>query len=219
MSTILIVDDEPANLDLLEALLTPTGHRIRTATGAIPALSEVKEERPDLILLDLMMPGMSGFEVCEQLRADAETAGIPVIIVSAVSQLGGTERARALVVDDFLAKPIQPAEVLERVEALLQAHSLRRDLERGLADLHVLDVRRRAHRRRVFAGMQGETVAPSRDTEADSGGVLLLLRDAHCTRCFSGNLTAEPGGQVVRAVSSRETLDARILDLKASSFV
>lgn len=212
MSTILVVDDEPVNLDLLEALLTPPGYRVRTASGAIPALTAVTQERPDLILLDLMMPGMSGFDVCEQLRVHPATAGIPVIIVSAVSQLGGMERARTLAVDDFLAKPIQPAEVLERVEALLRGQALRRELERGLVDLHALEVGRRAHRRRVLAGMEGPRAGDSREAEANT--VLLLMQDAKRTRCFSGDLTTEQGGQVVRAADRSEELEARIRQLK-----
>ena len=212
MSTILVVDDEPVNLDLLEALLTPAGYRVRTASGAIPALTAVGQERPDLILLDLMMPGMSGFDVCEQLRVHPATAGIPVIIVSAVSQLGGMERARTLAVDDFLAKPIQPAEVLERVEALLRGQALRRELERGLVDLHALEVGRRAHRRRVLAGMEGPRAGTSREAEANA--VILLMQDAKSTRCFLGDLTTEQGGEVLRATDRSEDLEARIRQRK-----
>ncbi|HYL80247.1 MAG TPA: response regulator, partial [Candidatus Acidoferrum sp.] len=195
--------------DLLLALLTPAGYKLRTASGALPALAAVAEERPDLILLDLMMPGMSGFGVCERLRRDPATAGIPVILVSAVSQLEGQERAQVLSADDYLAKPIHPTEVLERVDALLREHSRRQELERGLRDLHALEAGRRAHRRKVLAGMQGSGAGASGSVEASS--VLLLMQDAQGTRVFSGDLRQERGEQVVRAANRSEELEARIL--------
>lgn len=215
MSSILLVDDEPANLDLLVALLTPAGYRLRTASGALPALTAVAEERPDLILLDLMMPGMSGFGVCERLRADPATAGIAVIIVSAVSQLDDQDRAQALSADDYLAKPIHQAEVLERVDAVLREQSRRQELERGLRDLRALELGRRAHRRKVLAGMQGSGAGTSGSTETSS--VLLLLQDSQGTRVFSGELTREEGGQVVRAANRSEELEARIRQPKPSA--
>ena len=215
MASILVVDDEPANLDLLEALLTPAGYRVRTASGPIPALSAVKETPPDLVLLDLMMPGMTGFEVCERLRAEPRTAGIPVIIVSAVSELGSRERAQVLAADDYLAKPIQAAEVLERVGALLRTRLLRREMEQSLAELHALETGRRAHRRRVLAGMAGSAAGDPREEEVNA--VILLLRDAKGSRDFSGDLTREQGGQLVRATGRHEELEARIRTLGTSA--
>ncbi|HSB72239.1 MAG TPA: response regulator [Candidatus Methylomirabilis sp.] len=214
MASILVVDDEPANLDLLEALLTPAGYRVRTASGPIPALSAVKEAPPDLVLLDLMMPGMTGFEVCGRLRAEPRTARIPVIIVSAVSELGSRERAQLLAADDYLAKPIQSAEVLERVGALLRARFLRQQMDQSLAELYALETGRRAHWRRVLAGMAGSAAGDPRE---EGNAVILLMQDAKGSRDFSGDLTREQGGQVVRASGPQEELEARIRTLGASA--
>jgi CheY-like chemotaxis protein len=115
MATILVVDDEPENLELMEGVLGPTGHTIRTAGGGREALKAVENDLPDLILLDLMMPGVSGFEVCEMLRADPRTARVPIIMVTGLAQFGSKERALALGAEDYLTKPIQPADVLEAV--------------------------------------------------------------------------------------------------------
>lgn len=205
MASILIVDDEPANVDLLEALLAPTGHTIRTASGGLPALQMVKQEPPDLILLDLMMPGMSGFEVCQRLRAEESTAHLPIIIVTALGQLGSKERALALGADDYLTKPIQAAEVLTRVEAMLRVRHLRQDLDRTLAYLHELDVSRYAHRRQLLEGMGG---APPRETGEAAAPVVLLVDDEELTRVFYGDLLADHGFRVVATASGSEALQA-----------
>jgi two-component system sensor histidine kinase ChiS len=120
MASILIVDDEPENLELLEAVLAPTGHTIRSAGGGREALQAVQQERPDLILLDLMMPEVSGFEVCEMLRANEATARVPIIVVTALDQLGIKERTLTLGVDDYLTKPFSDETLLATIKGKLK---------------------------------------------------------------------------------------------------
>jgi len=120
-SKVLIVDDNAQNLELLEAYMlelpevTPI-----TATNGVDALEKVAAEKPDLILLDVMMPRMSGFEVCKVLKADPETRDIPVIMVTALDELGDVERARECGTDEFLSKPVNRAELTSRVRSLLR---------------------------------------------------------------------------------------------------
>jgi two-component system cell cycle response regulator len=218
---ILLVDDEPENLDLLEAVLAPTGHSIRKASGGREALQAVHQDPPDLILLDLMMPGMSGFEVCEMLRAHERTARIAVLIVTAVDQLGAKERALALGADDYLTKPIQAAEVLARVEAMLRVRHLQQDLDRTLAYLHELELARHSHRRQTLAEMGVTPPVPPRETGGPATPLVLLVDDEELTRQFYGDLLVERGFRVVSvaggaealAAASRHPVEAVVLDI------
>ena len=117
--TILVVDDLPQNARLLEAVLAPRGHAVVTAASGPEALERLAEGGLDLVLLDLRMPGMDGFEVCRRLREDPATRFVPVIVVTAS---GEQEKIRALEAgaDDFAAKPFDHAELLARVRSLLR---------------------------------------------------------------------------------------------------
>ena len=141
---ILVVDDEPQNLELMEAILQDAEYEVFSALGGEEALALAHEKRPDLIILDLMMPGLSGFEVCARIKMDPQTGGIPVLFVTALNQIADKERALAVGGDDFLTKPIQYAELLARAEALLKVRHLNRDLDRALAYLHELELARHA---------------------------------------------------------------------------
>jgi two-component system cell cycle response regulator len=168
----------------------------------------VEKDPPDLILLDLMMPGMSGFEVCEMLRADPRTARIPVIIVTALTQLGVKERALALGADDYLTKPIQSADVLTRVEAMLRVRHLQQDLDRTLAYLHELDIARHSHRRRALEEIGVHLAAPPREAQGLAAPPVLLVDDEELTRHFYGDLLVESGFRVVAVDSGAEALAA-----------
>ena len=138
-ATVLVVDDNPQNLELLQAYLEELECKVITAADGVQALEAVSKETPDLILLDIMMPRMSGFEVCRKLKAEPATADIPVVMVTALNELGDIERAVAAGTDDFLSKPINKLEMLTRVKSLLQVRHLKGELERTLAYLQEVD--------------------------------------------------------------------------------
>lgn len=123
-ATILIVDDNAQNLELLEAYLEELpGARVVTATNGQDALAKVAIERPDLILLDIMMPKLSGFEVCKQLKADPATKHIFIILVTALHEMGDQERGAEMGADDFLTKPVNRVDLLSRIAGLLSKRS------------------------------------------------------------------------------------------------
>ncbi len=121
MARILIVDDTRANAELLEAHLDGSGHETRIATNGEEALREATSFRPDVVLLDVMMPKISGFEVCKRLRADPATSRVGVLMVTALDQPTDIERAVEVGTDDFVTRPINKTELLVRVRALLGA--------------------------------------------------------------------------------------------------
>ena len=134
-SNILLVDDNLQNLELLVEYLDALGCNVGTATDGVEALDKVKAEKFDLILLDIMMPRMSGFEVCRKLKADPETRDIPIIMVTALNELGDIERGVEYGTDDFISKPVNRLELLTRVKSLLRVSHLKGELERTLAYL------------------------------------------------------------------------------------
>lgn len=116
---VLIVDDERDNRELLEIILQREGFAITTAASGAQALASVAAEPPDLILLDVMMPDMDGYEVVAKLKADVATRSILIVMVTALSGASARARARDAGVDDFLSKPLHRAEVCLRVKSLL----------------------------------------------------------------------------------------------------
>ena len=142
--TVLVVDDNEQNLELLQAYLEDLGCTTIAATDGVQAMAAVAEKGIDLILLDIMMPKMSGFEVCRRLKDDEATADIPVVMVTALNELGDIERAVAAGTDDFLSKPINKLELLTRVRSLLRVRHLQGELERTLAYLQEVDSRKKS---------------------------------------------------------------------------
>jgi len=129
-SRILIADDNIPNVELLDAYLTGRNYEIETAGDGVETLEKVKSFAPDLILLDIMMPKMSGFEVCEKLKNDPQTWDIMIIMVTALSELGDIERAVNAGCDDYLSKPVNKFELLKRVDNMLRLRSVTNELER-----------------------------------------------------------------------------------------
>ena len=121
---ILVVDDTPMNVKLLVDLLGFHNYEMVAASSGIEALEQVAKERPDLILLDVVMPGMSGYEVCQKVRGDPETAVLPVIMVTALDPAQERVHGIEAGADDFLTKPINQAELLARVRSLLRVKEL-----------------------------------------------------------------------------------------------
>jgi adenylate cyclase len=131
---VLAVDDQPANVRLLDAVLSPRGYRVLGAGSGPEALALVAERRPDLILLDIVMPEMDGYEVCRRLRKDPATAFLPVVMITAS---GDQERLLAIEAgaDDFVAKPFDKAELLARVRSLLRIKRYHDTIEGQTAEL------------------------------------------------------------------------------------
>ena len=128
-ASILVVDDEPANRCLLAEVLTRRGYTIRPASNGTLALSSAQAEPPDLILLDLVMPGMNGYAVCERLKADERTRDVPVIVVSALEEAVDKVRAFSLGAVDYVTRPFQAGEIVARVETHLTLRNLHRQLQ------------------------------------------------------------------------------------------
>ena len=136
---VLVVDDNQQNLELLQAYLEDVDCRTIPARDGLEALEIISKETPDLILLDVMMPKMSGFEVCKRIKNDPKTSDIPVIMVTALTELGDIERGIDSGTDDFLSKPVNKLELLTRVKTMLKLKHLSDKLERTLAYLSEIE--------------------------------------------------------------------------------
>ncbi|MCH7814139.1 MAG: response regulator [Planctomycetes bacterium] len=125
-AVVLIVDDVPENLELLGAWLEDLPEvEVLTAADGVEALEQVERGCPDLILLDVMMPRLSGFEVCRRLKADPATRSIPVAMVTVLGETSDRERASQCGADDFISQPVQREELIRRAERLLALGRLR----------------------------------------------------------------------------------------------
>jgi CheY-like chemotaxis protein len=129
-SRILIADDNPPNVELLEAFLAGLDCDIAIAVDGRDTLNKVGSFQPDLILLDVMMPKLSGFEVCKKLKNDPVTRSIMILMVTALNELGDIERAVDSGTDDFLSKPVNKVELVKRVENMLRLRHVTDELER-----------------------------------------------------------------------------------------
>ena len=129
---ILIADDNPQGVELLEAYLCDSGYDLAVATDGEETLSRVADWHPDLILLDVMMPKISGFEVCKRLRRNPATSDIAILMVTALDQTSDVERAVDAGTDEFLSKPINKTELLLRVRNLLKSRRYKKELDRTL---------------------------------------------------------------------------------------
>jgi CheY-like chemotaxis protein len=136
---ILIADDNSQGVELLEAYLGELDCTIRTAADGEETLRIVNEWPPDLILLDIMMPRISGFEVCKRLRANPKTRDVAVLMVTALDQPSDIERAVEVGTDDFLTKPINKTELLLRARSLLKGQMYKRELDRALEYFQAVD--------------------------------------------------------------------------------
>ncbi len=136
--TVMVVDDTPANLQLLDELLRSRGHHVLLFPRGVLALKAARRNPPDVILLDILMPEMDGFEVCRQLKADPQLALIPVIFLSALGDVESKVRAFAAGGVDYVAKPFQEEEVLARINTHLCLHQLSRALDDERQQLELL---------------------------------------------------------------------------------
>jgi adenylate cyclase len=172
---ILVVDDVPENVRLLTAVLAPRGYEVVTASDGLEALDLVGREEPDLVLLDVMMPGLDGYAVCSHLRASEATAVLPVIMVTSSI---GQEKTKAIEAgaDDFIPKPFNHAELLTRVRSLLRIkryHDTIKEQARELEELNrtleqrvqaqVVELERLQRLRRFLSPQLADAVVSSRD--------------------------------------------------------
>ncbi len=141
-ASILVVDDTPANLQVLVGMLKEHGHRVRPVLEGRLALRAAKAEVPDLVLLDINMPDMNGFEVCEQLKADPKLADTPVIFISGNTETVDKVRAFSVGGVDYVTKPFQMAEVEARVATHLELRRKRRELQESIEALRRLETLR-----------------------------------------------------------------------------
>ncbi len=161
---ILVVDDTPVNVKLLADVLTAKGYAVVTAASGAEALAKVEGERPDLVLLDVMMPGMSGYEVCQKLRESEATARLPVVMVTALDPAKERVKGIEAGADDFLTKPINQPELLARVRSLLRVKEsqdalaeLNRTLEERVAE-QVAQLERLGRLKRFFSPALAEAI-------------------------------------------------------------
>lgn len=119
MATVLVVEDNPANMTLATFLLTSAGHSVLSATDAESGLTVARTEQPDLVLMDIQLPGMDGLQATALLKKDETTRAIPVIALTALAMKGDEERIRAAGCDGYIAKPMRYKEFLDAIEAQL----------------------------------------------------------------------------------------------------
>jgi two-component system alkaline phosphatase synthesis response regulator PhoP len=141
---IVIADDNLQNVELLEAYLSAVDCEIRTAYDGEETLRVVEEFKPDLLLLDVMMPRLSGFEVCRKLRANPSTRELLILMVTALNEAADFERGVQAGTDDFLTKPVNKIELLCRIRSLLRVRHLKTQLDRTLAYLAEFEAASRA---------------------------------------------------------------------------
>jgi DNA-binding response OmpR family regulator len=216
---ILVVDDEQINRELLDAILTDAGYTVLLAEDGLAALKVVTAERPDLILLDLLMPGIDGLEVCRRLKAGPAGEWAPIIVVTAVGQVTAKERLLSSGADDFITKPIQPDDLRMRVRAMLKVRGIRQDLDRTLAYLQELEAIGDNQR----DGGAGPPSAERHTENGDTGSanLVLLVDDEPLSRELYSDLLTEHGFLVEAAASGRDGLtraterpvDAVLLDI------
>lgn len=172
--SLLLVDDNPTNLQVLYQTLGPIGCKLLVAKNGETALAIARKASPDLILLDIMMPGIDGFEVCRRLKADPATAAVPVIFLSALTDTKDKVQGLQLGAVDYVSKPFQPDEVIARVNTHLTIHRLKREVEKKKDALEnelkiVSDVQRRLLPKMVPA-IAGLTLAIHYETSLYAGG-------------------------------------------------
>ncbi len=204
---ILIVDDEATSVELFTEILSAEGYRTEAARSGPEALGLARRDPPDLILLDVRMPDMDGFEVCRHLKADARTAAVPVLIVTALDSARDKEHGVAAGADDYVTKPVNPEDLRTRVRALIRVSHLSQELDRALAYLQELDAARRAGAPAAGGRVSG---AGGREGQTPTDGVagdgaapcVLIVDDDRLIRELYGKLLQGAGYRVTTAASA-----------------
>jgi sigma-B regulation protein RsbU (phosphoserine phosphatase) len=192
--SILIVDDAPANLRLLADMLTARGYRVRAVTSGDRALTSARAAPPDLILLDIRMHGMNGYEVCQQLKAERQTRHIPVIFISALDELHDKVQAFEVGGVDYVTKPFQGEEVLARVETHLALRRLQNQLRD--ANRQLIEANQKMERELALAGkVQASFLPPKLQVEA-GWQIATMLKPARQTSGDFYDLIPLPNGSM-----------------------
>ncbi len=210
--TILVVDDTPVNARLLAGMLEPRGYRVVTADGGAEALAAILQQRPNLVLLDVQMPDLDGYEVCRRIRADEKTATLPVVMVTASV---GAERLAALEAgaDDFVTKPFNQAELHARIRSLLKVEEYQQRIASQAAELVTLnrDLQQRVDEQLVEMGrlsrlrrFVSQQVADAILSSGDDAGLAfhrselaVLFLDLRGFTSFTGNAEPEESSWVM----------------------
>ncbi len=203
---VLVVDDVPPNVKLLEAKLTSEYFDVLTAFSGPEALDVISREHPDIILLDVMMPGMDGFEVCRRIKADAATAHIPVVMVTALDQPSDRVAGLEAGADDFLTKPVQDLALFARVRSLVRLKVM-------------MDELRNREATGASLGWENED-EPALDTEAPADGAILIVDEQErvmerIARALDGvgDLTFMAGGEDAAERAREKNFDLIIVSL------
>jgi len=139
MARVLVADDNPQNADLLAEYLQASEFEVAIAADGEETLAQVKSFHPDVLLLDIMMPRLSGFEVCKRLKTDPASKNLPILMITALDQPSDVERAVDAGTDDFLTKPIHQTELINRVRALLASRNSDDALEQAITYIEAVD--------------------------------------------------------------------------------
>jgi two-component system sensor histidine kinase ChiS len=159
-ANILIVEDDPANIDLLKAQLSDQGYLIESALDGEEALRRVVQKRPDLILLDIMLPKKSGFEVCKCIKNQPDTRSIPVIMVTALKDMESRVKGITVGADDFLTRPVDRSELVSRVKSMLRIKRLHDELVKESENAHKTTEQLELHQR-IMKSMSAQLMQAS----------------------------------------------------------
>ncbi len=206
---ILIVDDEPATRDLLTDLLAAEGYRTESVAGGHEALVRAGQSPPDLIVLDVAMPDIDGFEVCRQLKADGRTAQVPILFITGLDDAAAKDEGLAAGADDYVTKPLEPTDLLIRIRSLLRVSHLSQELDRTLAYLQELELARRSASH--AAAGRGWFQPPANQGAAH----VLLVDDDRTIRQLYTGLIEGAGYRVTAVASAAEAYDAAARDMDA----
>jgi class 3 adenylate cyclase len=212
--TILVVDDTPQNIKVLDAILSPRGYTVVSATSGAEALQKVQSDAPDLILLDILMPGMSGYEVAQRLRGDPATRFLPIVMVTALGAQEEKVKAIDSGADDFLTKPVNQLELLARVKSLLRIKDYHDTIQAQAAQLaewnrtleervqrQVQELDRLARLRRFLAPQLAELIASDQHEqvlESHRREVTVVFCDLRGFTAFSETTEPEEVMRVLR---------------------
>jgi diguanylate cyclase (GGDEF)-like protein/PAS domain S-box-containing protein len=218
---ILIVDDTPANLEMFSDMLVNNGYSVRMARNGRSALESAQADPPDLILLDINMPGLTGFNVCEQLKANPQTSDVPVIFISAMNQTEDIVKAFTLGGVDYITKPVQYEEMMARIATHLSLHRLRRQLADANSELqHINTQLKREIKMRTRMQLQVQIL--SRAVQQTASSVIITDTEGQIEYVnpsflrLTGYTQDEVMGQHTRILKSGKTPDQVYKDLWAT---